>query len=101
MTSSSFKEALSQLAAGLDEADAVYAEEAEKFWAELTQDQRLMAFYSVIKRVVKGELEDNGSYRYVLYDVFGFDMDSYVIGMACGYMDLHNAIEAPVNKFTK
>jgi hypothetical protein len=24
--------------------------------------------------------------------VFGFDMDSYGIGMECGYMELHNSI---------
>jgi hypothetical protein len=51
-----------------------------------------MAFSSVVKRIVKGDIKDRGTYRYVLYDVFGFDMDSYGIGMQCGYMDLHNSV---------
>ncbi len=30
--------------------------------------------------------------RYALYEVFGFDFSSYVIGMDCGYLDIHNLI---------
>jgi hypothetical protein len=51
-----------------------------------------MAFSSVVKRIVKGDIKDSGTYRYVLYDVFGFDVDSYIVGMECGYMNLHNSI---------
>lgn len=74
------------------EADALYAAECEKYWDGLSYDDKLMAFSSVVKRIVKGDIKDRGSYRYVLYDVFGFDMDSYGIGMQCGYMDLHNSV---------
>jgi hypothetical protein len=31
-------------------------------------------------------------YRYVLYNVFGFDAGMYALGMDCGYMALHNSI---------
>ena len=37
-------------------------------------------------------MEDKGSYRYALYEVFGFEADSYIVGMDCGYLDLHNAL---------
>jgi hypothetical protein len=74
------------------EADARYAADCEKYWDALSYDDKLMAFSSVVKRIVKGDLKDRGTYRYVLYDVFGFDMDSYGIGMQCGYMDLHNSV---------
>ena len=74
------------------EADARYAAECEKYWDNLSYDDKLMAFSSVVKRIVKGDIKDRGTYRYVLYDVFGFDMDSYGIGMQCGYMDLHNSV---------
>jgi hypothetical protein len=74
------------------EADALYAAECDKYWDNLSYDDKLMAFSSVVKRIVKGDVKDRGSYRYVLYDVFGFDMDSYGIGMQCGYMDLHNSV---------
>ena len=35
---------------------------------------------------------DNGTYRYALYNVFGFDPGMYGRGMDCGYMSIHNAI---------
>ena len=75
-----------------EEADARYVTECDEYWDALPYDEKLMVFSSVVKRIVKGDLKDRGTYRYVLYDVFGFDMDSYGIGMQCGYMDLHNSV---------
>jgi hypothetical protein len=66
--------------------------EAEEYWNSLSKDDQMKAFYAVVKRIVKGELKDKGSYRYILYDVFGFGMESYLMGMNCGFMDLHNSI---------
>ena len=74
------------------EAEARYVTECDEYWDALPYDEKLMVFSSVVKRIVKGDLKDRGTYRYVLYDVFGFDMDSYGIGMQCGYMDLHNSV---------
>ena len=64
----------------------------DDWWNQLTQEEREAAFYSVCKRLYQGELKEKGSYRYVLYDVFGFDPGMYLHGMNCGYMALHNAI---------
>jgi len=69
-----------------------YDEDAEDWWKELTYEDKLSAFYIVTKRIFKGDVVDRGSYRYVLYDVFGFDMDSYLVGMDSGYMEIHNAV---------
>lgn len=69
-----------------------YDSDSEDFWNGLSEKQRLMAFYSVCKRIHQGEIQEQGSYRYVLYDVFGFGMESYGVGMMCGYMDIHNSI---------
>jgi hypothetical protein len=74
------------------DAEAAYNIECDKFWDELDYETKLKAFYSVCKRIHQGDVKDRGSYRYVLYDVFNFDLDSYGIGMSCGYMDIHNAI---------
>lgn len=74
------------------EASKKYDKEADAFWNGLSYDERLMAFYSVCKRIWQGDVIDEGSYRYVLYDTFGFGMDAYGIGMQCHYMDLHNLI---------
>jgi hypothetical protein len=64
----------------------------DKWWNELSYDERCDAFYAVMKRLHKGEIEDRGSYRYVLYDVFGFGPEMYARGMDCGYIVLHNRI---------
>ena len=69
-----------------------YDSDAESFWNNLSYDDKLKAFYAVTKRIHKGDVQDKGSYRYVLYDVFDFDMDSYGVGMDSGYLDIHNSI---------
>ena len=67
-------------------------EENDAWWEGLTEQEREDAFYAVCKRIHKGDIVKNGSYRHVLYDVFGFDHGMYVDGMNCGYMAIHNAI---------
>jgi hypothetical protein len=83
---------LSELGELFEETQRDYDKRTDEWWESLSEDQRQDAFYSVVKRLVKGELRDRGTYRYVLYDVFGFDASSYVMGMNCGYMELHNSI---------
>lgn len=79
----------------LTNAKKEYDQKANDFWSNLTSEQQLMAFYSVCKRITKGELEDQGTYRYVLYEVFGFGLEAYSVGIDCGYMNLHNSIQPP------
>jgi len=69
-----------------------YEKTCEQFWDSLSYDDKLKAFYSVVKRIHQAELVDRGSYRWALYDVFKFDMDSYGIGVESGFMELHNSI---------
>lgn len=81
-----------ELSKVMKEAQEIYEQEAEQFWSNLSYEDKLKAFYAVSKRIHKGDVEDKGSYRYVLYEIFGFEMESYGIGMDCGYMDIHNSI---------
>ena len=64
----------------------------EEFWNSLSKDDQLKAFCAVVRRIVQAELRDKGTYRWALYDVFGFGMESYTQGMDCGFMALHNSI---------
>lgn len=68
--------------------------EQEAYWNSLSKDEQLKVFCAVVRRIVQAELRDKGSYRWALYDVFGFGLESYVQGMDCGFMALHNAIYA-------
>jgi len=68
------------------------AQEDYEWWNALPREEKLKAFRSVCRRIQQGDVVERGSYRHVLYEVFGFDADAYVDGMDCGYMDIHNLI---------
>ena len=83
---------LSDLGQEMEKARVEDEARVDAWWDSLTEEERQDAFYSVCKRIYKGDVVDKGTYRYVLYDVFGFDPGTYMRGMDCGYMALHNAI---------
>jgi hypothetical protein len=60
----------SELGEALEVSRRAYEVENDEWWNNLTQDERENAFYAVCKRIHKAELEDKGSYRYALYDIF-------------------------------
>lgn len=68
------------------------AKQQEKYWNSFTTEQQIDLFCSVVRRLVKGELEEKRSYRGVLYDTFGFDLSAYSLALNAGFMELHNAI---------
>jgi hypothetical protein len=78
------------------EAQKEYEQKVDEYWNSLDYEDQLKAFYAVCKRIYKGDVIDRGTYRYVLYDVFNFGPDAYELGMECGYMYLHNSIDAPI-----
>jgi hypothetical protein len=67
-------------------------DEQEQFWAGLSKEDQLKAFCAVSRRIFKGEIEVRGTYRYVLYDVFGFGREAYSQAQDAGYLGIHNAI---------
>lgn len=83
---------LAELSQEFEKARKVYEHDLDTWWNGLTEQERQDAFYAVCKRIHKGDIVDNGSYRYVLYDTFRFDPGMYSAGMDCGYMAIHNAI---------
>lgn len=74
------------------EAQTRREKECDEYWNNLEYEDQLKAFYSVVKRIYQGEIKDQGTYRYILYDVFGFGPEAYALGMDCGFMYLHNSI---------
>ena len=85
-------QALSDIGQEMEKSRKVYEHDNDAWWDGLSETEREDAFYAVCKRLQKGELKERGSYRYVLYNVFGFDPGMYARGMDCGFMALHNAI---------
>jgi len=94
-------EALREFGEVMREEMKEYDTEASTWWDNLSYDDRLKAFYCVCKRIHKGDIVEQGSYRHVLYEVFGFDFDAYTIGMECGYLDIHNSIVTKDKDTTK
>lgn len=72
--------------------------EEEAYWNSLTKEQQLCAFNSVCRRIIKGEFQDKGTYRYVLYEIFGFGMEAYARAQMAGYLDIHNSIFSAENE---
>ena len=87
-----FFEASQTFAVMAEQAKKEYELETEKWWNNLSYEERRKAFYEVTRRIYQGDIESHGSYRYVLYNVFGFEPDMYVAGMDSGYMAIHNCL---------
>jgi hypothetical protein len=67
-------------------------QDEENFWLSLTKEQQLCCFNAVCRRIYEGELEKKGSYRYILYDIFGFGPEAYARAQMAGFLSLHNSI---------
>ena len=83
---------LSDIGQEMEKSRILHERAVDYWWDDLSEEERENAFYAVCKRIHKAELQDKGTYRYALYDVFGFDGGMYMDGMDCGFMALHNAI---------
>jgi hypothetical protein len=62
--------------------------EDEAWWDSLTMEGRAQAFRQVCKLIHRADINDRGSYRHGVYDIFNVD---YIDGMK-HYMAIHNAI---------
>ena len=89
----SFLKSMDEFSKAMQEGAEQWEGECDEYWNKLPYEQKLKAFHSVCKRIYEGDVKKEGSFRYVLYDVFGFGPDSYIVGMECNYMELHNYIQ--------
>lgn len=85
-------EAMKEFQIAFKKAMDEYEEDSENFWNSLSMDDQIKVFCAVSRRIHKGDIEVNGTYRYVLYDVFGFDESAYAVAQVAGYLDIHNLI---------
>ena len=67
-------------------------EKSEQYWNSLTKEQQLDVFCAISRRIYLGEIEQQGSYRYILYEIFGFDTEAYIQAQDAGYLAIHNSI---------
>jgi hypothetical protein len=81
-----FLETMTEIGQEMEKARDEYEKQNEAWWNGLSEQEREDAFYAVCKRIWQADGIDNGTYRYALYNVFGFDPGMYGRGMDCGYM---------------
>lgn len=62
--------------------------EDDAWWHSLGPEEHSRAFRQILKLMYRAEIEDRGSYRHAMYEVFGLD---YADGLN-HYMRLHNLI---------
>lgn len=68
---------------------------SEEYWNSLSKEYQLAAFCAVSRRIYQAEIVDQGTYRYALYDVFGFGPEAYAPAQLAGYLTIHNSIMGP------
>lgn len=88
----SFLKEFEEVSKTFNEVMAEIEKESEAYWNSLTKDEQLKVFCAVVRRIHKGELQDRGSYRYVLYQTFGFGPEAYAQAQMSGYLSIHNAL---------
>ena len=78
-----------------NEAMAEVEKESEAYWNSLSKEDQLKAFCAVSRRIYQAEIVDQGTYRYALYNVFGFGPEAYAPAQMAGYLEIHNCIMGP------
>lgn len=74
----------------IDQAKVTFEKESKDFYESLSYENKVKAIFHVVNMIYKNEYELNGTYRKLIYDLFGLDPDSYGILMDCGLLLIHN-----------
>jgi len=72
-----------------------YKKMAKEYFDSLETDKQLLLFFYITNVIFENYFKDNGSYRGLLYDKFGFGPEAYSLGCDSGMFTLHNAISTP------
>jgi alpha-glucuronidase len=78
-----------------EEALEQYEQKAKECYDSLGMDNQLLLFFYITNVIFENYFKDNGSYRGLLYDKFGFGPEAYSLGMDSGMFALHNSISTP------
>jgi hypothetical protein len=82
------EEASKHFNAAMDEIE----KDSEAKWNALSKEDQLDYFCAVTRRIYQAEILDQGTYRWALYDVFGFGPEAYAPAQLAGYLEIHNSI---------
>ena len=60
-----------------------FSKKAQEVWNKLNYEDRLYATYFIFDQISE-HMKNNGTYRYLIYDRLGFNMDAYGVLMEAG-----------------
>lgn len=66
-----------------------FSKKAQEVWNKLSYEDRLYATYFIFDQISE-HMENNGTYRYLIYDRLGFNMDAYGVLMEAGGLAISN-----------
>jgi hypothetical protein len=69
-----------------------YQQMANSYFSGLEPEEQLWAFCAIVEKLCKGELDENRSYRGILYETFGWGPEAYAPAQCAGFLGLHNSI---------
>ena len=69
-----------------------YQNVCRSFYSGLEPEEQLMAFCAIVEKLCQGELDENRSYRGILYETFGWGPEAYSAAQHAGFLGLHNSI---------
>ena len=73
-----------------DQEDSVKQEGLDEY-NRLSKEQQLLVFFAIVSKLKYADLDNDSSYRSVLYQEFGFDESSYIMAQMSGFLEVHNA----------
>ena len=65
---------------------------ANSYYSGLEPEEQLWAFCAIVEKLCRGELDENRSYRGILYDTFGWGPEAYAAAQCSVFLSLHNSI---------
>ena len=82
---------LKKIKEGLEREEKENYERGKKIYEDLPYNDRL-ALVGYISRVLFDHAREGGTYRYLIYDRLGFDLDAYTPLFMAGLFEIHNMI---------
>jgi len=90
------KEIAKEASKAFKELEENMLKEGKEVWESLDYDKRL-ALMCYISKILHEHACEGGTYRYLIYEKFGFDLDAYVPLQLCGLLAIHNLISGELN----
>ena len=74
-----------------EELEEKYLTKGKEIFNSLPYEDRL-ALVAYISKILSQHMTEGGTYRYLIYNRFGFDVDAYAVLQLSGLLGIHNKL---------